>query len=133
MEELLSLIHWSFFATGIFIAALVGTVQIFKKKIASPVWHDFISSSKSLALLFGIVIGILPGTPGPEIIGEAPSFSHILYFSCSGILGIPILKLAEFIFKKVLPTEIKEWIEKRLGTEGGSDADDPGNKDDSSD
>lgn len=128
MEEFLSLIHWSFFAVAILVTVIVKFLDRVHKKFTTPAWIDVFFPEKGevwrprmLSAIAAAAIGIIPGIPAPEMIGDSISFSHVLYFSMAGILGTWIFSLAEKLFVDILPTELKQFIEKRLGTEGGDE------------
>lgn len=139
MENFLALIHWSFFSVGLLVSVIVKFMQMLKTRLVVSAWYELISDSYLFSALLGIFIGIIPGIPAPEVIGSEIGLSHVLYFSTAGILGSWIFALIEKILTKILPIEFKQWLEKKLGTEGGDDKEDeneeeePGINDDTKD
>lgn len=120
MDDYLSLIHWSFFAVALLVAVLSKFIQQAKTKFKN---HDhpflnLLAGSQLLSALLGILMGLIPGTPAPEMIGTDLSFAHVLYFGTAGIVGMWVFGLAEKLFVDILPSELKQWVEKKFGTEG---------------
>lgn len=113
----------TFLAVAVLIGAFVKFLRAVKEKVSLPSWYSLISDSKILPGLLGLLFGLIPDLP---VISEFESIpAKMIYFSFAGILGMQIVRLSDYLFDKVIPTELKEWIEKKLGTQGGSNADDP--------
>lgn len=132
MDDFLSLFHWSFFAVGILTAVIVKFLDRVHKKVSTPQWIDVFFPDESenklkprfLSALIAMVIAVQPGLPAPDLIGSDLSFAHILYFAVAGIFGAWVLQLVEKVFLDILPTEIKQLIEKLFGTQGDPEDDD---------
>lgn len=119
MGDLLDVFHWSFFAAAFIIAVVTGFLRRIFKILPQNKWVVFFTPLHLFGLALGAFLGTLPGIPAPEVVGGPETgIGHMIYFATAGIVSTWIYSLAEKLFKDILPTELKQFIEKKLGTEG---------------
>lgn len=131
MQEYLTLFHWSFFCVTLIVAALTEFLKRAIQLLPQNKWVKLFAPMRILPLIFGGLIGLIPDVPAPEMVGgSSAGIGHVLYFASAGILSAWVYSLAKKLFEDILPTELKQFVEKRLGTEGDPPDQDEGIQDD---